>query len=91
MNTVKMIQFGAFLTGREFGQKAMKELEPHLKFPVTLDFSGNVSLGSSFGDEVVPPIAKKQGGQITVLNPNQAIWDCLMRIAAENKIEIFRA
>lgn len=86
-----MNQFGAFLTGRDFGQKAMKELEPNLRYPVTLDFSGTVSLGSSFGDEVIPVIARNQGGKITVLNPSKAIWDCLTRIAAESKIEIHRA
>ncbi len=91
MNTVKMNQFGSFLTGRDFGQKAMKELEPNLQYPVALDFAGTVSLGSSFGDEIIPVIARKQGGKLTVLNPSKAIWDCLIRIAAESKIEIHKA
>lgn len=91
MNTVKMIQFGPFLTGRDFGQKTMKDLEPQLRHPVALDFSGTISLGSSFGDEILPNIAKKQGGKITVINPNKAVWDCLTRIAAESKFELLKA
>lgn len=86
-----MNQFGAFLTGRDFGQKAMRELEPQISYPVMLDFSGTISLGSSFGDEIIPVIARKQGGKISVINPNKAIWDCLLRIAAENKIELHKA
>ena len=85
-----MNQFGQFLTGRDFGQKTFKELEAGLAHPVTLDFEGTVSLGSSFGDEVVPPIARRQNGKVTILNANKAVWDCLTRIAAESKIEVVK-
>ena len=86
-----MNQFGSFLTGRDFGQKAMRDLEPQLRHPVALDFTGTISLGSSFGDEIVPVIAKRQGGKLVVLNPSKAVWDCLARIAAEHQIEIGRS
>lgn len=91
MNTIMMNRFGSFLTGRDFGQKAMKELQSQLSYPVALDFAGTISLGSSFGDEIIPVIARKQGDQITVLNTNKAVWDCLIRIAEENKIRIHKA
>lgn len=90
MNIIKMSQFGSFLTGRDFGKKTMKDLEPQLRHPVALDFSGTISLGSSFGDEILPIIAQKQGGTIGVLNANKAVWDCLTRIAAASDIAIVK-
>ena len=88
MNHIKMNQFGQILTGRDFGRKVMRELEEVLEYPAALDFSDTVSLGSSFGDEVVPVIAKKQGGEILVLNPNKAVWACLTKIAADHNITV---
>ncbi|MBI4370910.1 MAG: DUF4325 domain-containing protein [Elusimicrobia bacterium] len=66
----------------------MKELEEKLAPPVCLDFEGTIALGSSFGDEVVPVIAKKQGGKISVFNPNAAVWTCLTQLARDHQIEI---
>lgn len=88
MNTIKMIEFGPILTGRDFGQKTMKELAAKIQHPVTLDFSGTISMGSSFGDEIIPPIAKQQGGEITVINANPAVQSCLQLIADGNGIKI---
>ena len=85
-----MSKYGTILTGREFGKQAMTELQSSLEHPVELDFSGVTSLGSSFGDEVIPVIAQKQNGLLTVINLNKAVWDCLLQIADEYKIKIVR-
>lgn len=83
-----MSQYGTILTGREFGKQTIGELSSTLEYPVELDFRGVTALGSSFGDEVVPVIAKRQENQLTVIGPNKAVWDCLLQIAEENKIQI---
>lgn len=83
-----MSKYGAILTGRDFGKQAMAELQSSLEHPVELDFSRVTSLGSSFGDEVIPTIAQKQNGQLTVIGPNKAVWDCLLQIAEEYEIKI---
>ena len=88
MNTIKMSQFGQILTGRDFGRKVIKELEGGLVHPVVLDFADTISLGSSFGEEIVPAIAKRQGDKVRVLNANKAIWACLQKIALDFRIEV---
>lgn len=90
MNRLIMNRYGTILTGREFGQQALAELERDLKLPVELDFRGVISLGSSFGDEVVPKIAQRQNGQLTVIGPSKAVWDCLRQIAEEYQIQIVK-
>ncbi len=88
--TITMRKYGTLLIGGDFGKQAMAELLPSLEYPVELDFSGVTSLGSSFGDEVVPDIANAQNNQLTVINPNEAVWDCLQQIAEEYKIKIVK-
>jgi len=88
MNKLNMSKYGTILTGRDFGQKIIKELSSTLDYPVELDFRGVISLGSSFGDEVVSVIAQQQDSRLTVIGPNKAVWDCLLRIAEEYKIQI---
>lgn len=87
---IDMSLYGTILTGRDFGKHAMAELLPSLEYPVELDFSGVTSLGSSFGDEVVPNIAKAQNNKLAVIKPNNAVWDCLLQIAEEHKIIIVK-
>lgn len=88
MNTLKMSHYGPILTGRPFGKQVMQELTQTLKYPIVLDFSDVLSLGSSFGDEVVAVIARNQNGKIAVVNPNKAVWSCLSNIAQDHKIRI---
>lgn len=89
MTILKLNRFGPTLTGREFGKSSYEELkkEPH-ELPVVLDFSGVASLGSSFADEVVPPLAEKQGNQITVLNANDVVRSCLRDVRDDTGIKI---
>ena len=88
MTTMKMKKYGIVLTGREFGADVMNQLSDELKYPVTLDFEGVASMGSSFGDEIVPKIAANQGNKIEVCNVKKPIADCLNTIAKDYGIEI---
>lgn len=88
MNRLDMGKYGTILTGRDFGKQIMEELGSTLDYPVELDFRGVTSLGSSFGDEVVPVIARRQNNQLTVIGPNKAVYDCLSQIAEEYEIQI---
>lgn len=90
MNRLDMSKYGTILTGRSFGKQVMEELVLKLEYPVALDFKEVIALGSSFGDEVIPMIARKQNGQLTVIGTNKAVWDCLRQIAEENKIQIVK-
>jgi hypothetical protein len=88
MNVIKLSKYGAVLTGREFGSDVMANLLENLKLPVMLDFAGVESLGSSFGDEVVPVIASKQGNTIKVLNANNEVKATLDDIAFDSNIKL---
>ncbi|PWU16724.1 MAG: hypothetical protein C5B49_10130 [Bdellovibrio sp.] len=81
-------EFGSVLTGREYGKTIYGTLAEKLVHPAGLDFEGVESMGSSFGDEIVIPIARDQGNKIVVRNANQVITSCLMDIAEENQISI---
>jgi hypothetical protein len=88
MTVIKLNQFGMVLTGREFGADVMKGLAEKFKAPVCLDFAGVESLGSSFGDEVVPPLALKQEMKIPIKNANDTVKAVLKDIAADAGIII---
>ncbi len=82
-------RFGATLTGREFGKTSYGELKKTpIKLPVVLDFGGVASVGSSFADEVVPPLAQAQGNKIVILNANEAVKSCLRDVRDETGIRI---
>jgi len=83
-----MIQFGSTLIGRADGKKGFKEILKKYEFPVAFDFSEVVSLGSSFGDEVILKVASKQDNKITVLNTNGVIKNSIRRIVEETSIDI---
>ena len=86
--TVEMKQFGATLTGREYGQNvAMKFFTP-IKEPPVLNFEGVISMGSSFGDEIFKALKDQGIHHVNVKNYNKAIADCLKEIQSELSIEI---
>jgi len=88
MNIVEMKQFGATLTDREDGKKTFSMITEKYALPVALDFSEVVSLGSSFGDEVVPKIALMQGGEIELLNANRVIRNSIKRTVEELPVRV---
>ena len=87
---LKLKKYGSVLTGREFGADTMKQLAKSVSHPVELDFEEVISMGSSFGEEIIPILAKKQGNRIKIHNANNAIWNCLHEIAKEESISLVK-
>jgi len=84
----EMNKFGRTLTDRPDGKKAYADILGSGKTITTLDFRGVMSLGSSFGDEIVPPLARANGNTIAVKNANMAIRDCLQKIVEDTGINV---
>ncbi len=88
MSTVQMSQFGSTLTDRADGKKAFLEITEKYTLPVVLDFEGVVSLGSSFGDEIILRIAPLQKKAVTVNNTNNVMKNSVRRIVEDTGINI---
>ena len=88
MKTLMMNKFGKVLTGREFGVDSMKKINSTIEYPVILDFMDVISLGSTFADEVLVPIAKKQNNHISVCNVKAPVLACIKYTAHDEGIKI---
>ncbi len=89
MKNIELKKFGTVLTGRPFGVQTFTEINQTTHdSTVRLDFSGVLSLGSSFGEEVIVPLAKKQGNKITVVSTIPPVKDCIVLIATDFDLEI---
>jgi len=88
MTTILMRQFGTTLTDRADGKKAFEEILRRGMFPLSLDFSGVVSLGSSFGDEVILKVAERQRNQLSVMNANRVIQNAVRRSAEDTSVTV---
>jgi len=86
MKTLNMASFGSVLTGREFGKENLKKLD--LNSPVMLDFSGVNTLGSSYADEILIPIARKQKNLISIKNANSVVWGCIQDAARDGDFKV---
>ncbi len=84
--TVEMAQFGRTLTDREYGKRTADKILGGYQFPITLNFKGVISLGSSFGDEIVAAVGPKQQGTISILNTNGAVRACLEIVASDSNV-----
>ncbi|MEK6624015.1 MAG: DUF4325 domain-containing protein [Bdellovibrionota bacterium] len=88
MSILKMNKYGSVLTGREFGIDTMKTISSEIQHPVVLDFSGVNTLGSSFADEILIPIANGQNKKIDVCNVKTPVWDCIRDVTTDAGIEV---
>lgn len=89
MHSLSLKRFGTVLTGRPFGSQTFAELQKEIgQQQVELDFSGVSSLGSSFGEEVIVPIAKKQGDSIVIRSANAPVKDCIDLIAGDFNLRV---
>ena len=66
MSILKLSKYGSVLTGRAFGKDTMTKIS--IDYPVVVDFDGVDTLGSSYADEVLKPIAQEQGNRLTISN-----------------------
>jgi hypothetical protein len=88
MKTVQMKTFGATLTDRGDGKKAYRQIQRAESGPVALDFSGVMSLGSSFGDEVILKVARQQDNRLTIRSANHVIQNAVRRTVEETDVII---
>lgn len=88
MTIIELSKYGEVLTGREFGKTVTQTLLERVEFPVALDFNGVVSMGSSFGEELLPAIAAKQGGAVRVRRVNIVVRNCIAGIEKEKGITV---
>ena len=86
--TVLMNRFGRTLTDRPDGKKAYDAIVGEGSPPYLLDFKGVMSLGSSFGDEVVVRLARLQGNRIGVVNANDGIRACMKRVVEGTDVTV---
>jgi hypothetical protein len=88
MKTIKLKQYGAVLTGREFGAEVWSQISKGLSEIHSLDFSGVESMGSSFGDEVIPKLAKHQGNSVVAINVNEDLRGVIEDVASDAGIQV---
>lgn len=90
MQNIMLKNFGVILTGRPYGVQIYSELQKEfsIESEVEFDFSGVASLGSSFGEEVIVPFAKRQGDKVTVRSANSPVRSCLQLIAQDFNLKI---
>lgn len=89
MKSLELKKYGTILTGRPFGVQAFAELKNNLnQEAVQLDFSGVISLGSSFGEEVIVPIAKNQNNEIKIKGAISPVKACVTLIAFDFNIKV---
>lgn len=84
----KMNKFGKTLTDRADGKKSFQDIIRDGVYPNLLDFSGVISMGSSFGDEILPRLAEKHNNKIFVKNANMAIKSCVKKVVEDTSIEV---
>jgi hypothetical protein len=85
MQNIMLKNFGVILTGRPYGVQIYSELQKEYgnANEVEFDLSGVASLGSSFGEEVIVPFAKKQGNKVTIHSANAPVRSCIQLIAKD--------
>ncbi len=88
MSEIELKKFGMTLTDRADGQKAFASIVKNHQQPYVLNFNGVMSMGSSFGDEVVVRLARIQGNQIAIFNANDGIKNCISRVIEETGIAV---
>ena len=88
MKPIEMKEFGVILTGREYGVNVANKIFSTKKEPYVLDFSGVVSMGSSFGDEIFKKLQFTNGNSIEVRNANKVVQQALLQVASDLKLNL---
>ncbi len=87
MSQIPLKNYGLNLTGRGLGISTLQTIQSNYAAPYELDFKDVYSIGSSFADEVVVPLARLNGtDHIKIINANSIIKKCLRDVADEFKI-----
>ncbi|MBF0106932.1 MAG: DUF4325 domain-containing protein [Deltaproteobacteria bacterium] len=88
MSMIQMNKFGKTLTDREDGKKVFNTIILSNQKPYILNFEGVISLGSSFGDEVVIKLAQLQDNKIQLININDGIRSCIKRVIEGTSVKV---
>lgn len=87
-STIHMVQFGRTLTDRPYGKSIAEKILREYKIPITFDFKGVISMGSSFGDEIIAAVGPKQNNLIHVQHTNGAVRSCLEKVGVDLNVSI---
>lgn len=87
-NKLEMQQYGRTLTDRPYGATIAQKIIQSEQFPVSLDFKGVISLGSSFGDEILSAILSKKQTTLEIYRANEAIKSCLEKVSGDIAIKL---
>ena len=87
---IKMKDYGLILTGREYGINVAKKItiSDSEFYEFELDFNKVVSMGSSFGDEILKKLQSNNECTIKIKGANKVIKQALFQIASDLKIEL---
>ena len=88
IKAIKLANYGAVLTGRDFGKEILSQILKEYDGPYALDFSDVLSMGSSFGEELIPKLAEKQDKKIKIIKASSPIKSCLKDIENEIKVTL---
>lgn len=88
MSEIKMKKFGLILTGREYGVNAAEQISKEFSPPFIFDFTGVLSMGSSFGDEIFKMASKVSKDNIKVINENNVIRAAISQVANDLGIKV---
>jgi hypothetical protein len=89
MCEIQMNEFGVVLTGRAYGKDCFEKMSrSNLLPPFILNFNGVISLGSSFGEEIIVPLSKMTTDFIKIINANSSIQDCIQKIEIDFKLKL---
>lgn len=89
MSEILLVEFGIVLTGRPYGKDCYEKIgRRNLIAPYVLNFKGVISLGSSFGEEIVVPLSKQTREQLVIIGANPAVKNCLEKIQTDFSLKL---
>lgn len=80
---LKMKTFGISLAGREYGKTIAEKIITTPPESASLDFTGVLALGSSFGDEIFKKLKQLGHEKVSVSGCNKVVREALKEIESE--------
>ena len=85
---LKLEKFGTTLISRELGSEAFKAFQPTLRElpsdePLEVDFSGVLTLSSSWADEFLSPLLEQLGERLVLLPSDNLSVQATLKILQE--------
>jgi hypothetical protein len=90
MAVVTLREYGLVLTGRPYGSQTFEALLKKYSgnSRVEFDMSGIAAMGSSFGEEVLVPFARKQGNRLVIHFASEPVKNCIDLIAKDFDLDV---